>query len=497
MRHPVIIGVGQLRNRSVEERDAREPADLIAEAVELAFEDTGKGAPVRGAVDALDVVNVVSWAYGDLPGLLAERLRITPSHRVHSDVGGQQPPRLVDLASRRIAAGESRVAIVCGGEAYASLNTFLREKKRPAWTPAPADAKLPNARSFTTDLLWRHGLFMPIKVYPLYENGFRAAQGQTLGEGQRRSAEIYSDFSRIAARNPAAWNPTPHEPDEILTVTERNRMICHPYPLLMNALLNVNQAAAVIITDDEMARAMGIPEDRWVYVWGGAGSKDCDNIMQRISYNRSPAMEATLDTTLAVAGVKASDIDLIDLYSCFPCVPKMAAHHLQLTQDRHLTVTGGLTSFGGPGNNYSLHSVIAMTGALRRGEGKTGLVYGQGEYVTKHHAIVLATTPRSGEYPLSDRLPKEIQEALPPNVEERPEGPGVVETYTVEYNRTGQPERGYIIGRLANGARFVANTPDGDTDTYILLTDGHVEPIGLKGHVVPGADGRNIFRFTD
>ena len=175
----------------------------------------------------------------------------------------------------------------------------------------------------------------------------------------------------------------------------------------------------------------------------------------------------------------------------------MAAHHLQLTQDQHLTVTGGLTSFGGPGNNYSLHSVIAMTGALRRGEGKTGLVYGQGEYVTKHHAIVLATTPRSGEYPLSDRLPKEIQEAMPPNVEERPEGPGVVETYTVEYNRTGQPERGYIIGRLANGARFVANTPDGDTDTYILLTDGHVEPIGLKGRVVPGTDGRNIFRFAD
>jgi acetyl-CoA acetyltransferase len=495
MRYPVLIGVGQLRNRSIEERDAREPADLIVEAIELALEDTGANGAVRSAADALDVVNVVSWPYGDLPGLLAGRLGIAPQQRQHSDVGGNQPPRLVDQAARRIAAGENRVALVCGGEAYASLNTFLKEKRRPPWTPPPPDVKMPNARSFTTALLWRHGLFMPIKVYPLYENGFRAALGQTLSEGQRRSAEIYSDFSRIAARNPAAWNPTPLEPDEILTVTPRNRMICHPYPLLMNALLNVNQAAAVVITDTDMAQSLRIPEDRWVHVWGGAGSKDSDDILKRVSYSRSPAMEATLDAALDVAGVRIEDIDLIDLYSCFPCVPKMAAGYMRLPEDRHLTVTGGLTSFGGPGNNYSLHSIVAMTESLRRGEGRTGLVYGQGEYVTKHHAIVLATTPRSGEYALADRLPYEIEEAVPPPIEETAEGTATIETYTVEYNRSGQPERGYIIGRLANGARFVANTPDGDIDTYTLLTAGRLEPIGLKGQVNPASDGRNIFRF--
>ena len=42
MRQPVIIGVGQLRNRSAEERDAREPADQIAEAVELALADKNR-----------------------------------------------------------------------------------------------------------------------------------------------------------------------------------------------------------------------------------------------------------------------------------------------------------------------------------------------------------------------------------------------------------------------------------------------------------------------
>ncbi len=495
MRQPVIIGVGQLRNRSAEERDAREPADLIAEAVELALADAGASSAIRGKVDALDVVNVVSWPYADLPGLLSEWLGIAPAYRVHSGVGGNQPPRLVDLASRRIVTGESHVALVCGGESYYSLSSFRKEERLPPWTRPPADVKMPSARTGVSDLAWKLGLYMPIRVYPLYENGLRAAQGQTLAEAQRRSAEIYADFSHVASRNPAAWNPTPLTPEEILTITPHNRVICHPYPLLMNALLNVNQAAAVVLTDTETAQVLGIPEERWVYVWGGAGSKDSDDILKRISYSRSPAMEATLDTTLAVTGLQTEDIDLLDFYSCFPCVPKMAARHLHLAEDRHLSVTGGLTSFGGPGNNYTLHSVVAMSEALRRGEGKTGLVYGQGEYVTKHHAIVLATTPRSGEYPLADPLPREIEEVAPPPIEERPEGVATIETYTVEYNRAGQPERGYIIGRLASGARFAANTPESDMDTFTLLTDGSVEPIGLKGRVNPSADGRNIFRF--
>ena len=115
--------------------------------------------------------------------------------------------------------------------------------------------------------------------------------------------------------------------------------------------------------------------------------------------------------------------------------------------------------------------------------------------MTKHHAIVLATTPRAGQYPLSDTLPPEIEETPPP-IEEHAEGEATVETYTVEYNRDGTPLRGYIIGRLSSGARFIANTPDGAMDTYTLLTDGKLEPIGLQGRVKGSADGRNIFQFA-
>ena len=46
------------------------------------------------------------------------------------------------------------------------------------------------------------------------------------------------------------------------------------------------------------------------------------------------------------------------LYSCFPIVPKLACQHLSLafTESRRpITLLGGLTSFGGAGNNYSMH----------------------------------------------------------------------------------------------------------------------------------------------
>ena len=48
-------------------------------------------------------------------------------------------------------------------------------------------------------------------------------------------------------------------------------------PLLMNALNNVNQAAACLLTSTTRARELGIPESRWIYLLGGAGTQDADN----------------------------------------------------------------------------------------------------------------------------------------------------------------------------------------------------------------------------
>lgn len=48
-------------------------------------------------------------------------------------------------------------------------------------------------------------------------------------------------------------------------------------PLLMNAFNNVNLAGACILTSMEYARELGVPEEKWVYPLGGAGTSDSSN----------------------------------------------------------------------------------------------------------------------------------------------------------------------------------------------------------------------------
>jgi hypothetical protein len=121
---PIVIGVGDFINRSKRVEDAVEPLQLILNAIEEAVKDTGLPEPslhtLRAAVDSLDVVRTWTWPYPDLPGLIAERLRISPSRKHYTDHGGNQPGLLFDEAARRISKDETKVAILTGGEALAS-----------------------------------------------------------------------------------------------------------------------------------------------------------------------------------------------------------------------------------------------------------------------------------------------------------------------------------------------------------------------------------------
>jgi hypothetical protein len=80
------------------------------------------------------------------------------------------------------------------------------------------------------DLGGTHSIGAPIQVYPLYENGFRAARGQTLEENASESAALYEDFAKIASQNPQAWtfDKVPATANDIKTVSQKNRMICFP-----------------------------------------------------------------------------------------------------------------------------------------------------------------------------------------------------------------------------------------------------------------------------
>ncbi len=496
-RTPIVIGVGEVTNRSESLEDAREPVALIAEAVQGAEWDAGAKADFLKSVDSLDVVGFVSWPYDDAAARVAQGTGMVPARCELSEWGGNVPMRLVDEAATRLVSGQSEIAVICGGEALKTVERYQRQGKTPPWPEPPPDAEGLDFRRYVSQTAWDYGLYMPIRSYPLWENASRAAMGMSFADSQAWSARIWSRLSEVAARNPCAWNPKPMAPEQIMTPRPENRMICHPYPKFMNAIMSVDQAGAVILTTPGKARSLGVPEDKWIYLWSGAGMRESQDFLQRPHYQWSPGMKGALDGALSGASLEAGDVDLFELYSCFPVAPKLALSHLRLP-DECVSVTGGLTFFGGPGNNYTTHGLAAMVRALREGQGSTGLIYGQSGFMIKHHALVVGREPPRQGYIAWDARERQRQiDTMPkPELVDGAKGACRVETYTVVYDRSGEPETGIVVGLLDADRRFVAHTAADDPETIQALLDPDMEPVGREGVVETGKDGRHYFRIA-
>jgi acetyl-CoA C-acetyltransferase len=265
--------------------------------------------------------------------------------------------------------------------------------------------------------------------------------------------------------------------------------------------MEVNQAAAVIMTGSQTAAELGIPEDRWVYLWGCGDAKDKWFVSDRVNLHSSPAIGACTRRALGMAGLSVDEIDMFDLYSCFPSAVQMAMEQLGLAPDeaRPLTLTGGLAYAGGPGNNYVMHSLATALARLRERPQAKALLTALGWFATKHSAGVYSAQRPPGER--WQRVDPEVDQAQveamdsPPSIDSA-EGAASVESYTVVFDREGEPEQGVIVGRLGDGekpgARFFANTPP-DADLMRAMT--REEFIGTSGRVEPDAGSeRNIFR---
>jgi acetyl-CoA acetyltransferase len=126
---PIIVGVGDIANRSTSIETAFEPLQLITECIGKALEDTGldggKQTELQAAIDSLDVVRSWTWPYDDLPGDISRKLGVNPRHKFYTEHGGNKPAKLVDEAARRISKGQTKVAVITGGEALASCELLL------------------------------------------------------------------------------------------------------------------------------------------------------------------------------------------------------------------------------------------------------------------------------------------------------------------------------------------------------------------------------------
>lgn len=488
-RIPVIVGIGEIVDRPKEIAEGHEPLDLLEQALRRAEADTG--AKLLGELQSLDVVNFLSWRYRDPEKLLAQRLGISPAHCYFGPVGGESPIRFIHEAAKRIARGECSVAAVCGAEAQSTLSKAERAGAKLPWTPFAHDVAEPKrGAAFQKPLAIKLGVFRPVTVYPFYEAASSAHWGQTPREAMAESGTLWSRYSEAAAQNPNAWLKRHYAPEEITTPTADNRPIAWPYNKLMVANPSVNMGGALLLTSLAKARAAGIAEDRLVYPLGGASAEEPPDYLVRDQFYESHSQNAVLKAAMDIGGGDSRNFDAIELYSCFPCVPKMARRTLGLGADVQPTVTGGLTFFGAPLNTYMTHAACAMVRRLRGGD-KLGLLYGQGGFVTKHHALVVSkTAPREalaqetsmqGE---ADRNRRAVPEFVT-----KASGKGKVESFTVLYGRGGDVEHGVVMLRSADDRRTLARIPASDEATLARLLDMNRTPVGELGEITMAADG--------
>jgi acetyl-CoA C-acetyltransferase len=384
-----------------------------------------------------------------------------------------------------IVAGEVGTALLSGGEAVRTVTRARKRRLRLAWgggegTPVVVG----DPREGTSEHEVAHGLGLPTTIYPLFENAIRARRGWTIAEHTHRLGRLCSRFTDVAADNTHAWFRDRRTPAEITTISDENRWIAFPYPKRMNAMLEVDQAAAVVMTSAGRARALGIDPSRWVYLHGAAEAHDKWLVSERVDYATSPAIRAAGAAALARAGAGVEAIASIDLYSCFPCAVQIGRDMLGIAEDdpRPLTVTGGLAYAGGPANDYVMHALATMMDRLRARPGTLGLVSALGWYLTKHAIGVYGTaTPPAPWRPADDAALQAALDAEPaPTLVHEPTGPGTIETYTVAYDRGGEPLRGLVVGRLDDGRRFLAVTP---SDRDVLESLVREEGVGRRGRI--------------
>lgn len=504
-RMPVLVACGQFIDRPQSALDLT-PVEMMAEAARIACDDSGVAnilnsldvlVSVGLTVDAAQVNTPVSGLYKNVPKTVANLLKVSPKRLVYTQSGGNTPQRLVNHFASEIAAGQSETVLITGGEA---LNTMTRRfdhwsklllpkgrwKDNPGGKPEQfGDTKPGNSR-----YEGHYDLDLPANGYPLFENALRIHYQRSHSDHRQSIGELFSKMTTVAEKNPYAWFQRQRTAEELLNVSDSNRMISYPYTKQLTSMIRVNQSAAVILTSVAKAKSLGISRDKWVFLHGAADANDVWHMSERANFHSSPAMNAVAKSALSMANKNIDDMAFFDIYSCFPSAVQIACDEFGIDHNdvRGLTLTGGLPYFGGPGNNYGLHAIAEMINKARESEGEFGLSNANGWYLTKHSVGVYSSQkPKQGLNMLPIKLNTEPQVSLCKNAS----GSATMETFTVIFDKLNQPKKSVLILRMENNERCIATS---ESDQQTLLSLIAAEEFELTG-VVENFKGVNVFKF--
>ncbi len=507
-RIPVVIASGQ----SIERTEVVTPIDLMERACEAALADVPR---LREAVGRLSVVSIMTRT-GPAPATeLARRIGVERATHEATTVGGNTPQWLVNRAASDIAAGLLSATIIAGAEAIRSSRArraagLPRDLGFPDLSPDPVVGDdLPGVGPAESAI----GLMAPVHVYPLFESVVAARAGHNAAAHRRAIGELFAPFTEVAAANPYAWFPEARTADAIATPTPDNRIVCEPYTKRMTAFLGSDQGAALVVCSLAAARRAGVA-DRAVFIWSGAEAVDVRFPASRPDPGRSPAITAAGQAMFAAASAAAGDgvsigiddIEVLDIYSCFPSAVELATDALGISphDSRGLTVTGGLPYFGGPGNNYTTHGIAAVTERLRESSDasaaggmpvRLGMATGLGWFITKHALGVYGSVPPPGGFHRGETGVAQSRidaSAVEVALEVDSPTPATVIAATVIRDNEGAPTGAPLIAQLPDG-RHMAVAP---ADDQVIEAMGQLDIPGLVGGAIVVQGGAARYRLA-
>ena len=458
-RTPVLVGIGTATRREEDFERALEPMDLMLQAVANAGSDSGSPQALCGA--QYIAVPRGRWSYSNPAGEIARNIGAHDAVTVLASVGVLQQT-LIGEACARIARGEAHTTLLAGADAgYRLLRAQIAGRKAAEREQGDApDIYLAPKDELRHAVEKRSGLQMAAGIYAIMESAYRAKQGWSIAEHRDHLAEMGARFSAIAGANPHAWQRNPVSAASIREASERNPMQAFPYTRSHCSSWNVDQASAMLFCSAARAEELGIARERWIYPLASTESNHMLTVSAREDLAACPGARITGLAALEAGAIKAEEIDLIDLYSCFPIAVETYAAALGLPVNRpnhDLTVTGGMAFAGGPYNNYFFQAICRAAELLRQGSGRTALVSCVSGVLTKQGFTLLSTSPGIQPFvhaDLSDAVAREVR-AL--EVIEAFTGEAVVAGYTVLHGRGKQP-RGVVLVDTPQKQRAMATT---------------------------------------
>jgi acetyl-CoA C-acetyltransferase len=475
---PVLVGVGTAS-------DDAEPSELMAAATWAALADAG-GTGLAGAVDRVAVPQG-SWSYPDPARLVADRVGASGATTHLAELGIPQQS-LVNDALAAILSGASDVAVVVGGEA----RRWARDQEKAG--RAPTETAQPDA---VPDVVRRrlgpvvepvevaHRLWDPVQQYAMIDNALRAAEGRSVAAHRAEIAALWARFARVSADNPRAAFGRVVEAGWIDTPSADNRPLAFPYNKWHSTQWTVNQAGALVLCSVEAARRRGVPPDRWVFPRVGLESSHEVSLLRRTRMGAWPAMGVLGETAATWLGRAMADIEVTEVYSCFPAAVRVQQRALGLDPTGTPTITGGMAFAGGPFNNFVLQSMAAVADVLRADPDGLGMVTTVSGLLTKPGLGVWSARPEARPPLLAD-LAYEVASVT--GVLEAVatldgyDGAGTVATYTVTYDGV-DPVRVVAVCDTDDGRRCVSF---GD-DPGLAAQACAEELIGTRVRIAAGA----------